>query len=301
MTKKGYFKDTRLLEALEYIDRNLVGEVAVKLKFDEAPVLTEEPTVTWRTPFKHWKRMLATVACLLLLSAALPIINYVLPRVGINIGGNAGAGTSEIEIPTPTENEFLETEPEMTQTLETEPTTTDAEILDSGFDKYLEAFADMSADEIYAEVLKGGWVVIQDTNCENIVAIELWTEFLNAVEQGKESSILIAYYSDHVTIKFVGADDEQYAGLSQIVLTEVKYDGNIFVKSTKWFHPDYKGFYSNEYSYLLTESHKHKAATTYYLANKPDQSLNDIRYSSERVSMESAIILDDGLITVWDH
>lgn len=289
MTKKGQFKDARLLEALEYIDRDLVGEVAVKLKFDEAPVLTEEPVMTWRTPFKHWKRMLAAVACLLLLSAAFPIINYVLPRVGINIGGNAGAGTSELEVPTLEE----------TQTLETEAEITEAEVID--FDKALERYADMSADEIYAEALKGGWVVIQDTNCENIVAIELWTEFLNAVEQGKESSILIAYYSDRVTIKLADKDDEQYAGLSQIVLTEVKYDGNIFVKSTKWFHPDYKGIYSNEYSYLLTESHQHKAATTYYLANKPDQRLNDIRYSSERVSMESAIILDDGLITVWDN
>ena len=137
--------------------------------------------------------------------------------------------------------------------------------------------------------------------CENITAIELWTDFLNAVEQGKECSVLIAYYSDHVTIKSVGADDEQYAGLSQIVLTEVKYDGNIFVKSTKWFHPDYKGFYSNEYSYLLNERSPFTDRTTYYLANKPDQRLNDIRYSSEKVSMDSAIIVGDGLITVWDH
>ena len=33
MTKNG-FKDTRLLEALDYIDCDLIGEVAVKLKFE---------------------------------------------------------------------------------------------------------------------------------------------------------------------------------------------------------------------------------------------------------------------------
>ncbi|MBO5701402.1 MAG: hypothetical protein J6S71_03080 [Clostridia bacterium] len=455
MTKKGYFKDARLLEALEYIDRDLVGEVAVKLKFDETAPLTEEPVMTWRTPFKHWKRMLATAVCLILLSCAIPIINYVLPRVGVTIGGNAGAGTSELEASTTDESKVIDSlyersiyaypegmsakeiyadvlkggwvvntdgeivaeekaweeflsktdnrtestvliacyyeesesiflksvsydgevyscdsryicQPEnkdhinsytakylvchdMTSptyaekrnwdppvqfvwfltdypeipfieqliTFESEnyeflsdnyPTWFDliwlndeSEIIDIDFDKTIELFADMSADEIYTEVLKGGWVVIQDFDCENIVEIELWTKFLNAVEQGKECSVWIAYYSEHVTIKFVGADDEQYAGISQIVLTEVKYDGNKFVKSTKWYHPDYKSFYSSEYSYLLAERHKHKDATTYYLANKPDQSLNDIRYSSEKVSMDSAIILDDGLITVWEH
>ena len=245
-----------------------------------------------KTVFRAYRQFAALAACLLLLSAAFPVLNYAVQRFGTGTwAGNAVAGTSELEVPTLEE----------TQTLETEAENTEAEILNSGFDKYLEAFADMSADEIYAEVLKGGWVVIQDTNCENIVAIELWTEFLNAVEQGKECSVLIAYYSDHVTIKFVGADDEQYAGISQIVLTEVKYDGNKYVKSTKWFHPDYKNFYSSEYSYLLNERSPFTDRTTYYLANKPDQRLNDIRYSSEKVSMDSAIIVGDGLITVWDH
>ncbi len=274
MTKKGYFKDARLLEALEYIDQDLVGEVAVKLKFDETAPLTEEPVMTWRTPFKHWKRMIAAVACLILLSCAIPIINYVLPRIGIAIGGNAGAGSSDVEL-----NEY-----------------------GSPYERAIDAYpADMPADEIYADVLKGGWVVVQDSKCEIITAVELWQEFINAVEAGKECSVLIAYYSDHVTIKFVGADDEQYAGISQIVLAEVKYDGNKFVKSTKWFHPDYKNFYSSEYSYLLNERNPFTDRTTYYLADKPDQRLNDIRYSSEKVSMDSAIIVGDGLITIWEH
>ena len=282
------FRDKRLLGALDYIDERFIAEVTESYTF-EAP---GEYKRDKKTVFRAYRQFAALAACLLLLSAAFPVLNYAVQRFGTGTwAGNAVAGTSELEVPTLEE----------TQTLETEAENTEAEILNSGFDKYLEAFADMSADEIYAEVLKGGWVVIQDTNCENIVAIELWTEFLNAVEQGKECSVLIAYYSDHVTIKFVGADDEQYAGISQIVLTEVKYDGNKYVKSTKWFHPDYKNFYSSEYSYLLNERSPFTDRTTYYLANKPDQRLNDIRYSSEKVSMDSAIIVGDGLITVWDH
>lgn len=303
MMKNG-FKDTRLLEALDYIDTDLIGEVAVKLKFEESAVLTEEPVMTWKTPFKHWKRMLATVACLLLLSAAFPVLDYAVQRFGTGIWeGNAGAGTSELEVPTPTENEFLETEPEMTQTLETEPTTTEAEILDSGFDKYLEAFANMSADEIYAEVMKGGWVVVQDHKCENITAVELWQEFLNAVEQGKKSSLLIACYSEYVTIKPVGADDKQYEGISQIVLAEVKFDGKAFVKTTKWYHPEFKWYYTYESSYLLKEKSPFTDKTTYYLANHLDEHLNDPRYSSEKIDidMERTIIFDQGLITVWDN
>ena len=94
MTKKGYFKDTRLLEALEYIDQDLVGEVAVKLRFDDASSLTEEPVITWRTPFKHWKSLATLAACILLLSIASPLVGYI-AQVIADWGAAAGGGTTE--------------------------------------------------------------------------------------------------------------------------------------------------------------------------------------------------------------
>lgn len=183
MMKNG-FKDTRLLEALDYIDTDLIGEVAVKLKFEENAPLAEEPVMTWRTPFKHWKRMLATAACLLLLSCTIPIINYVLPRVGVAIGGNAGAGTSDVEA-----NEY-----------------------DSPYERAIDAYpADMPADEIYADVLKGGWVV--NTDGEIVEGEKYWEEFLSKTDNKTESSVLIAFYDENreaIFLKSVSYNGEVY-------------------------------------------------------------------------------------------
>lgn len=94
MTKKGHFKDARLLKALDYIDQDLVGEVAVKLRFDDASSLTEEPVITWRTPFKHWKSLATLAACILLLSIASPLVGYI-AQVIADWGAAAGVGTTE--------------------------------------------------------------------------------------------------------------------------------------------------------------------------------------------------------------
>ena len=94
MTNKGQFKDARLLEALEYIDRDLVGEVAVKLKFDDASSLTEKPVLTWRTAFKHWRQLATLAACILLLSVASPLVSYV-AQVISSFNAGAGSGTTE--------------------------------------------------------------------------------------------------------------------------------------------------------------------------------------------------------------
>jgi hypothetical protein len=289
----------RLLEALDHVDIKYVAELVDGLRLPK-----ESAAPSAKRSFRASVKYAALIAaCALLLGAAIPTVQYVLPMVNAVFGGNAGAGTEELEVPTVEETQALETEAEMTQTLETEPAITEAEIIDSVFDKYLEAFANMSADEIYAEVMKGGWVVVQDHKCENITAVELWQEFLNAVEQGKKSSLLIACYSEYVTIKPVGTDDKQYEGISQIVLAEVIFDGIAFIKTTKWYHPEFKWYYTYESSYLLKEKSTFTDKTTYYLANHSDEHLNDPRYSSEKIDidMERTILFDQGLITVWEY
>ena len=207
MTKNG-FKDTRLLEALDYIDRDLIGEVAVKLKIEESAVLTEEPVMTWRTPFKHWKRMLATVACLLLLSAAFPVLDYAVQRFGTGIwDGNAGAGTEELETPTQAETQALETENEITE----------AVVID--FDKALERYADMSAKEIYADVLKGGWVVdcLKDNLNNFVTGGDIWNEFYEQSNSSIVCSVLLAYYFNNPP------HGEEYVFLTKIVFDGEKY------------------------------------------------------------------------------
>ena len=67
------FKDTRLLEALEYIDDRYIEDVFNVLK---EPDMAQSGYIK-HPAFKHWKQYLAAAACLLLLALAIPIIRYV--------------------------------------------------------------------------------------------------------------------------------------------------------------------------------------------------------------------------------
>ena len=102
-------ENRRLLESLEHIDEKLVLEALGDLKVTSA-LAPKEEAVTWKTPFKHWKRLTAMVACLVLLSCAIPLISYVLPQLGDAFSGSAGAGSSEIEAPTEGESQLIEAE-----------------------------------------------------------------------------------------------------------------------------------------------------------------------------------------------
>lgn len=86
------FRDKRLLGALDYIDERFIAEVTESYTF-EAP---GEYKRDKKTVFKAYRQFVALAACLILLSAAFPVISYVLPRIGFSAGtweGNEGAGS----------------------------------------------------------------------------------------------------------------------------------------------------------------------------------------------------------------
>ena len=73
-------ENRRLLEAIEYIDEDIVLGVLGGLK---DPVEKEVHGEYQKpSPFKHWKQFTALAACLLLLSAAFPVLNYAVQRFG---------------------------------------------------------------------------------------------------------------------------------------------------------------------------------------------------------------------------
>jgi hypothetical protein len=126
------FKDTRLLEALEFIDDEYIASAArYKMKYEAQPA--EPPKMTWRTPFKHWRHIAALAACILLLSIASPLVSYI-AEVIRDI--NAGAGSSL----------------ENTSELLTEPETTNGM-----YDKYIlteEDLAKLNEAEFIRSVVK---------------------------------------------------------------------------------------------------------------------------------------------------
>ena len=87
------FKDTRLLEALEFIDDEYIASAArYRMKYEAQPA--EPPKMTWRTPLKHWRQFVALAACILLLSVASPLVSYI-AQVISNFNAGAGSGTTE--------------------------------------------------------------------------------------------------------------------------------------------------------------------------------------------------------------
>ena len=87
------FKDTRLLEALEFIDDEYIASAArYKMKYEAQPA--EPPKMTWRTPFKHWRHIAALAACILLLSIASPLVGYIAEVIR---DFNAGAGSESVD------------------------------------------------------------------------------------------------------------------------------------------------------------------------------------------------------------
>lgn len=234
-------ENRRLLEAVEYIDEDIVLGVLSELKLPKAGSEKKSARI-----FRQAKHIALIAACALLLGAAIPIVNYILPMLGTAIGGSAGAGSSELETPVPTETVALETDPEITQTLETEPEITEAELIDSGFDKELERFADMSGAEIYAEVLKGGWVVIGEDRSDFAAGSELWLDFYEKSQKGESAVVLVAEYSPNYSRD----------GITEAVifLKEIVFDGNLY---------NYKCIFSltneidsqGEYKYLIKDNY----------------------------------------------
>ena len=92
-------ENRRLLEALSFIDDSIVSDMLAEIKIPDAPSPERNKKVTRRSI----RYFLALAACLMLLIAAVPIITYFVPRIGIIFSGNAGAGsgTDEYDIPIP--------------------------------------------------------------------------------------------------------------------------------------------------------------------------------------------------------
>ncbi len=101
MNNEMRMRKRQMLEALEFIDDDLISGVLKKIK----PELEiAEPVRTWRTPFKHWKQFVALTACLILLSVASPLANFISQAVS-NFRAGAGSGTTEELSSTPITDE----------------------------------------------------------------------------------------------------------------------------------------------------------------------------------------------------
>lgn len=237
----------RMLESLDYIDDDLISGTLRKIKPD-VPIVVELDKN--KNPFKHWKRIALMVACLILLSCAIPLVSYVLPSIGIVFGGNAGAGSDNF----------------------------------SDYDPYTDSAVfsypiDMPAEEIYADVLEGGWLVtcvtdFYSANKKTMAGEELWDEFYSKVGNKEPAVFRSAFYVEKNNgSAFLSEEDGEPDGKPVISLTEVVYDGERYYYSSRDMLPSYSRDYSvvKEYTYLrLSLKMDERDKQFYFLTNDPD-------------------------------
>ena len=196
--------DKRLLGALDYIDERFVAEVTEEYEiFDTAPGAKLPP----RARMYRFRQFAALAACLILLSFASLGVNYVANAV-ISFAASAGGSNTE-----------------------TSGNEQDFEKIDSPYERSIDAYPDdMPITEIYEDVLKGGWAVLDSVYPEGFIAGgDLMLEFLERVNAGTPSTMLVA---DYVRYWDVDPDITGWTyskpRRSTIFLMEIVFDGNVF-------------------------------------------------------------------------
>ena len=104
--KNEFFKDTRILDAIDHIDSDLIAETAAKIRPPVSPKREAEQSKKTKF-FTAWKQAAALVACAVLMGAIIPVISMIVGNIAPTVS-DFGDGIS----PSGGQNENFETEPE---------------------------------------------------------------------------------------------------------------------------------------------------------------------------------------------
>ena len=253
-----------LLEALEYIDRDLIAETVEDLR---APNMRQAvPERDKSATRKSIKYTILLVACFIMLGAVIPVVNYVLNYFNLLPAGNAGAGDTS-------EDTYLQN-------------------TEMGIFSYP---SDMPAEDIYADVKKGGWVVFNGSFV--MAGDELWDEFYEKVSKGEPARVLTAKY---YTLDHHNMSDELYQKekdkYPKIFLTEIIYDGEIFTQTTRYSIEDEIDS-REEYKYLIKydgesyhpKSSIHRHVEEYMLVNQEGVTCKEVWSSGLSAQLQAHI------------
>ena len=157
--KQKDFKDSRLIEAFDYIDPKYIAEVADSLKLAPAGGAHVH---SGRFNRRTWRHIVALAACLLLLGTVIPVVSHLIRYLS-----NAGTTSSEIT----TELTEPETPPEETTTphpesTEEETTTPPTEITEEETTSEETTAEETTAEETTAEETTAEETTAEETTAE---------------------------------------------------------------------------------------------------------------------------------------
>lgn len=95
--KNEFFKDTRILDAIDHIDSDLIAETAAKIHPPASPKREAEHSKKTKF-FTAWKQAAALVACALLMGALIPTVSYISGGVANLLAGSGMAQDETFDI-----------------------------------------------------------------------------------------------------------------------------------------------------------------------------------------------------------
>lgn len=101
MRSQVNFENARLIEALDYIDRDLIAEVVEEIK---APDMKQSPERDKKITRKSIRYALTLAACLVLISAIIPVASYVISHFDLFPAGIGGETSTESTVDIPEEH-----------------------------------------------------------------------------------------------------------------------------------------------------------------------------------------------------
>ena len=231
--------DKRLLGALDYIDERFIAEVTEEYEiFDTAPGAKLPP----RARMYRFRQFAALAACLAFLS----VLAVVMPKFtdsAIQYIAGALAG-----------NPYEDYDPHSSPV----------------FDYPLS----MSVEDIYDDVMLGGWVVSNDYRC--VSNSQLVEEFYLKVKDKKPASLLLAQYISAAVEEELSYVQEKYEiekdGSPSIELLEVVYDGEKFIYIFRFIHS------ATQFEYEMIEEYKHIKKTNWSDSNVKYYLTDDIGF-----------------------
>lgn len=242
MKTETVFEDKRLLEALDYIDRDLIAEAMDALKIPDA---VKEYVPRKRTPFKIWKQFAAFAACLILLAFASPVFNKVAEVIS-SFAAGWGSGTTEET----SNNSDTEEVPYLQFSPDLEPIS--QELVDEINDAFAVYYFGRSNDEWLRKLIE----YYGEDNMEKIN--KTYRAHYKVIRNYDCYSPYFGTINDYVVFSFIGSG--VYGGINERVIIE-EYE---FYKET-WLYKDGALHYiSDAYEQgLINESHLKQLSIRY--------------------------------------
>ena len=95
--KNEFFKDTRILDAIDHIDSDLIAETAQRIRPPASPKREAEQSKKTKF-FTAWKQAAALVACAVLMGALIPTVSYISGGVANLLAGSGMAQDETFDI-----------------------------------------------------------------------------------------------------------------------------------------------------------------------------------------------------------